>query len=76
MEEQSYELTEEGRKLIADMLLELCVVLDMHYDDGDMHALEPSFELIGNGVALLGRLSVTLHPDVDAIRARYNRSNQ
>ena len=76
MKEQSYALTEEDKKLIADLLLELCVELDMHYDDGDMHALKPSFDLIGKGVALLGRLSVIPHPDVNAIRARYNRSNQ
>ncbi|MDQ6437561.1 hypothetical protein RB623_26205 [Mesorhizobium sp. LHD-90] len=76
MKEPPYTLTEEDKKLIGDLLLELCVELDMHYDDTDMHALKSSFELIGKGVALLGRLSVTAHPDINAIQSRYNRSNQ
>ena len=71
-----YELSREDGKLICSLLLEFATELDLHYNDGDLNALTPSFAIIKDALALLKRANFEVHPDVINILARYNKSRQ
>lgn len=71
-----YVLTDEDKKLIDDLLLDLATELDLHYDEEDFHALVPSFALIKNTVALLKRAEFEAHPDIHNVLARFNKARQ
>lgn len=69
-------LSEADKETINRLLLELATELDLHYDDEDMFALTPSFNVIKDGVKLLERMGYPVHPDVGKVIGRYNRSHQ
>jgi len=69
-------LNTDEKEIIGKLLLELAVELDLHYEDEDMFALAPSFNLIKEGCSLLEKLGHNVHPDVYKILARYNKARQ
>lgn len=71
-----YKITSEEVETVSALLLDLATELDLHYDDEDMFALAPSFQIIKRVCALLERLDHEVHPSVLNIIARYNRTNQ
>lgn len=76
MKYRSCDLSNEDKQIIDALLLELATELDLHYDDGDLHALAGSFSAVKKGIALLERLDFQVHRDVYALAARFNKSHQ
>ncbi|WP_189417210.1 hypothetical protein, partial [Mesorhizobium sp. M1C.F.Ca.ET.193.01.1.1] len=68
-------ITATDKEIISKLLLELATELDLHYDDDDMFALTPSFQVIKDGVKLLERMGYPVHPDVIRVLARYNKAH-
>lgn len=60
--------------VFADLLLELGTELDLHYDDDDLFALEPSFRILKEGVRVLEEVGQPINPDVFKIISRFDRN--
>ncbi|RWM32577.1 MAG: hypothetical protein EOR77_21340 [Mesorhizobium sp.] len=73
---ENEKISEADKEIINKLLLELATELDLHYDDEDMFALAPTFMVIKDGVKLLSRVGYSVHPDVERILARFNKSHQ
>lgn len=76
MTRKPYALTPDDKDTLNALVLELASELDLHYDDEDMHALSKTFSVVKQAIALLERVDCQPHPDVLAIVARYNRTQQ
>lgn len=59
---------------IVDVVAELAMELDLHYDDDELPAIAPTFEKIDRLVGLLRAAGHTPPEVYDHIRDRYHRS--
>jgi len=67
---------QEALELVHKLALDLATELDLHYEDEDLFALQPSFSLLEKAIATLRAESLEVHADLESIVRRYHRNVQ